>query len=175
MGASYRIMQGVRALFAFTQTVDYTLPEHVLNPTLLAAFKQLKRGEQLHSIRVLEAVLHQQPDTPHDLQVAALMHDSGKTRWPLSVYGKTVAVLTRKFAPPLYRYASRQDPTRTVWARPCIVAVHHPAWSADILRQANATERAVWLVEHHQHNIAALMEHPHAGLLWRLQQADDSN
>lgn len=175
MSASYRLMQGVRALFAFTRDVDYTLVERVLTPAQVAAFKRMTHGEQLHSLRVLEAVLHQQPDTPHDLQVAALLHDCGKARWPLSVYGKSIAVLARKLAPPLYHYGSRRDPARAVWARPFIVAEQHPAWGAEILRETGGTTRAVWLVEHHQDNVAALMEHPHAGLLWRLQQADDRN
>jgi hypothetical protein len=170
----YRMTQGVRALLAFTQDVDYTLPERYLSPGLLRVFRQMQRNEQLHSVRVLESVLAQQPETPHDLAVAALMHDSGKVRYPLSVYGKTVAVLVRRLFPVLYRYASERDPRRAVWARPCVVAVYHPMWGADILRQHDAPERAVWLVEHHQEVVAGWMDHPYAGLLWRLQQADDS-
>lgn len=169
MTAIYRITQGVRALVAFTQAVDYTLPEKHLSPGLLSVFKQMQRNEQLHSVRVLQAVLAQEAETPHDLAVAALMHDSGKVHYPLSVYGKTVAVLGRKIAP-LYRYASGRDPARAVWARPFIVAEHHATWSADILREYGASERAIWLVEHHQHNVAGLMDHPYAGLLWRLQR-----
>ena len=175
MSALYRITQGVRAIVGFTQQVDYTLPEQVLTPGLLAAFKQLKRSEQLHSIRVLKAVMAQNPDTHHDLAVAALMHDSGKIRYPLSVYGKSIAVLARKLLPPLYRYGSERDPQTAIWARPFIVAAYHPMWSADILREDGASERATWLVEHHQENVAEWMEHPYAGLLARLQQADDTN
>lgn len=175
MTALYRVTQGVRALVAFTQSVDYTLPECYLTDDLLAAFKQMKRSEQLHSIRVLKAVLDQEPTTPHDLAVAALMHDSGKARYPLSVYGKTAAHLARKLLPPLYHYGSEHDPRYARWARPFIVAKYHPLWSADILRRCYASERAVWLVEHHQEVVAGWMEHPYAGLLWRLQRADDTN
>lgn len=171
----YRVTQGVRALAAFTQTVDYTLPQTYLSPPLLAAFKQMKRSEQLHSIRVLKAVLQQEAETPHDLAVAALMHDSGKVRYPLSVYGKSIAVLLRMFAPGIYHRACARDPQRAVWARPCIVAEHHPKWSAEILRGAGASERASWLVEHHQEVVAGWMDHPYAALLWRLQRADDMN
>jgi hypothetical protein len=171
----YRVTQGVRALAAFTQTVDYTLPRQYLPPSLLVAFQQMKRSEQLHSIRVLKAVLKQEPETPHDLAVAALMHDSGKVRYPLSVYGKSLAVLTRMFVPRAYRYACARDPQQAVWARPCIVAERHPQWGADILRAQGASERAVWLVEHHQEVVAGWMHHPYAALLWRLQRADDMN
>jgi hypothetical protein len=175
MAALYRITQGVRALVAFTQEIDYALPERYLSPPLLAAFKRMKPGEQLHSIRVLRAVLAQEAHTPHDLAVAALMHDCGKARYPLSVYGKSIAVLVEKLLPPLYRYASQQDPAYAVWARPFIVRAQHPAWSADVLREAGATAGAVWLAEHHQEIVAMWMEHPQAGMLWRLQRADDTN
>jgi hypothetical protein len=173
MTAIYRFTQGVRALVAFTQSVDYTLPQQYLSPELLAVFKQMKRGEQLHSIRVLRAVLNQQAETPDDLAVAALMHDCGKVRYPLSVYGKSIAVALRKMVPPLYYYGSECDPRRAIWARPFIVATHHPLWSGEILTQLNASERAIWLATHHQETVAQWMEHPYGGLLWRLQRADD--
>lgn len=175
MSAIYRITQGVRALAAFRQEVNYTLPERYLCPELLRVFKQMQRNEQLHSVRVLEAVLMQEVETPDDLAVAALMHDSGKINYPLSVYGKSMAVVGRKLLPPLYAYGQRQDPARAVWARPFVVAEHHPAWGAAILQAAGASERAVWLVAHHQIVVAKLMDHPYAGLLWRLQCADDTH
>lgn len=175
MSVPYRIMQGVRALVAFSHHVDYTLPQRYLNEPMLAAFKRLSRSEQLHSIRVLEGVLAQEAQTPADLAVAALMHDSGKVCYPQGVWGKTLAVLIRKLLPPLYQYGSRQDPQRARWAHPFIVAENHPQWGAQILADAGGSSRAVWLVAHHGDNVAALMQHPHAGLLWRLQQADDSN
>ncbi len=175
MTALYRIRQGVRAIVGFSQTVDYTLPRRYLTPGLLAAFQQMKRSEQLHSVRVLRAVLAQQPQTPQDLAVAALMHDCGKVRYPLGVYGKSVAVLVRKLLPPLYQYGSERDPRTAVWARPFIVAEYHPQWGAEILQEHGASERTIWLVAHHGEVVAGWMEHPHAGLLWRLQQADDTN
>ncbi len=174
MSFVYRMTQGVRALMAFTQQVDYTLPRQYLTPSMLAVFQQMKTNEQLHSIRVLKAVLDQQPTTPDDLAVAALMHDVGKIRCPLSVYGKTVAVLAKVLAPPLYRYGSTRDMQRDIWARPFIASAHHPRWGAEILRAVGGSERAVWLVAHHAEVVAGWMDHPHAGLLWRLQQADDT-
>ena len=175
MSFVYRMTQGVRALMSFTQQVDYTLPRQYLTPAMLDTFQQMKTNEQLHSIRVLKAVLDQQPDTPDDLAMAALMHDVGKIRCPLSLFGKTLAVVVRAITPPLYRYGSTQDVKRDVWARPFIVAEHHARWGAEILRGLNAPERAVWLVEHHVEVVAGLMDHPYAGLLWRLQQADDTH
>jgi hypothetical protein len=171
----YRLTQGVRAVVAFTQTVDYTLPEQYLSPSLLAAFKQMQTSEQLHSIRVLRTVLAQEADTPSDLAIAALMHDCGKARYPLSLYGKTISVLAQNLAPAFYDYANTHDAAQTRWARPFIVRRQHAAWGAAILQQAGASQRAVWLVAHHQEVVAQWMDHPYAALLWRLQQADDTN
>ena len=175
MVALYRITQGLRAILAFTQEVDYSLPERYLAPPLLAAFKRMSTSEQLHSIRVLRAVLAQEAHTPHDLAVAALMHDCGKARYPLSVYGKSIAVAVEKLVPPFYRYANQMDPAQTVWARPFIVRAQHPVWSAEVLREAGASIGAVWLAEHHQEIVAMWMDHPQAGSVWRLQRADDTN
>jgi hypothetical protein len=175
MVALYRITQGLRAILAFTQEVDYSLPERYLSPPLLEAFKCMSTSEQLHSIRVLRAVLAQEAHTPHELAVAALMHDCGKARYPLSVYGKSIVVVVEKLMPPLYRYANQMNPAQVAWARPFVVRAQHPAWSAEVLREAGAAAGAVWLVEHHQEIVAMWMEHPQAGLLWRLQRADDTN
>jgi hypothetical protein len=175
MSFVYRMTQGVRVLMAFTQQVDYTLPRQYLSRPMLDTFQQMKVNEQLHSIRVAKTVLTQQPTTPDDLAIAALMHDVGKIRCPLSVYGKAAAVAIEMLAPALYRYGSTQNMHRDVWARPFIASAHHPRWGAEILRELGGSERAVWLVEHHAEVVAGWMDHPHAGLLWRLQQADDTH
>ncbi|MEM6284089.1 MAG: hypothetical protein AAF787_17990 [Chloroflexota bacterium] len=175
MTAIYRFTQGVRALVAFTQSVDYTLPQRYLSDEMLAVFKQMTPGEQLHSIRVLRAILNQQASTPHDLAVAALMHDCGKVRYPLSVYGKSIAVVMRRALPPLYHYGSERNPQRDVWARPFVVAAYHPLWSGETLRECGGSERATWLVTHHQESVTRWQHHPDCGLLWRLQKADDTH
>lgn len=175
MTTHYRIAQGVRALLAYAQTIDYTPAKRFLTPPLFDAFQQMSRSEQLHSLRVLRSVLAQDATTPDDLAIAALMHDCGKVCYPQGVFGKSLAVIVRRLIPPLYRYGSRQDPQRSVWARAFIVAEHHPAWGAAILAQLGASERAVWLVATHQDSVSQWMDHPHAALLWRLQRADDTN
>ena len=41
MSFVYRMTQGVRALLAVTQQVDYTLPRQYLTPSMLAVFQQM--------------------------------------------------------------------------------------------------------------------------------------
>jgi hypothetical protein len=173
MRLTYRFGQGVRALLAFTQSVEVALAEQYLNPPLLRLFQQLKRNEQLHSLNVLRDVLAQ-GETPLDLAVAALLHDVGKIRYPVAVWQKTIAVAVRELFPAQFVRWSQGDP-RNPWQRAFVVYVQHPVWSAELLAEAGASERACWLSAHHAESVAQWQTHPYAGLLQRLQQADDSN
>jgi hypothetical protein len=173
MRLTYRFGQGIRALFAFTQSVEVSLAEAYLNPSLLRLFQQLKRNEQLHSLSVLRDVLAQ-GETPHDLAVAALLHDVGKVRYPVAVWQKTLAVAVRELLPQQFIRWSQGDP-RNPWQRAFVVYVQHPQWSAALLAEAGASERACWLAAHHAEAWAQWQTHPYAPLLQRLKQADDSN
>jgi hypothetical protein len=173
MTAAYRIRQGIRAVFAFSQPVELPLAAQYLTPELLVLFQQMRRSEQLHSLNVLRDVLAQGA-TPRDLAVAALLHDVGKSRYPLRTWQKTIAVLTRTFAPQLFERWSKGSPADR-WLRPYVVYVEHPVWGAELIRAAGASEAAIWLVAHHQDSAALWEQHPLAPLLRRLQSADDSN
>lgn len=171
--AVYRVRQGLRALFAFSRPVDADLAARHLTPEQLALFESMRRSEQLHSLNVLRVVLAQ-GDTPPELAVAALLHDAGKSRYPLAIWQKTSAVLVRAFAPGLYRRLSQRDPD-SLWARPFVVSVRHPSWSAELLARAGASDAAVWLVTHHQDAPELWRDHDDYPLLKRLQSADDAN
>lgn len=174
MTAVYRLRQGLRALFAFAQPVDEALAAGYLSPPLLALFQRLRRGERLHALNVLRAVLMQADETPPDLAAAALLHDVGKSRYPLRLWQKTAPVLVNAASHRLYERLSSGDP-RYVWVRPFAVKAHHPAWGAAMARRAGAPERVIWLIEQHQSDAGAWRDHPDYPLLKRLQQADDEN
>lgn len=173
MAAVQRFRQGLRALLAFAQPVDEVLASEYLPPKQLALFKSMRRSEQLHSLNVLRLLLAQGP-TPPDLATAALLHDVGKSRYPFPVWQKTMVVLVRAFAPAFFRRLSAGDEHR-FWVRPFAVSARHPAWSARMLAAAGASERAIWLVEHHADSTALWDGHPHLHLLKRLKAADDAN
>jgi hypothetical protein len=170
MTAVYRIRQGLRAIFAFTQVVEVPLAAQFLTPELLDLFLQMRRGEQLHSLNVLREVLAQGA-VPRDLAAAALLHDVGKLRYPLRTWQKTLAVLTKAIAP---RLADRLGKGGTVnwWNRPFVVYQQHPSWGAALVRDAGASDMVVWLVGQHQAASETWADHPLAPLLHRLQQAD---
>jgi hypothetical protein len=168
-----RIEQGLRALFAFSQTVDYALAETYLNEKQMGLFRAMAKSEQLHSLNVLRDVLAQEATTPHDLAVAALLHDSGKSRWRLAVWQKTISVLVKFFLPKLD--ARLRDSTLNFWTAPFVVRRHHPQWSGELLSEIGASEAAIWLVTHHANNRAHLLNSPYHPLLLRLKAADDAN
>ena len=173
MTVVYRIQQGLCALFAFIQPVDDDLAQQYLSPELMTCFRAMRRGEQLHSLHVLRTILAQ-GSTPDDLAVAALLHDAGKSRYPFPVWQKTLVVLVRAFAPRLYKHLSDGDETNLI-QRPFVLSQHHPAWSAAMVSQAGANERAIWLIEHHADALDQWGNHPHFDLLQRLKAADDAH
>lgn len=173
MSAVYRIGQGIKALFAFSQPVDVELAARYLSPPLMALFNELNRGEQLHSLAVLRDVLVG-GETPADLAVAALLHDVGKTRCPINVAQKSLVVIVKALMPAAYQRWGQGSPLN-LWQRPFVVYEQHPAWSADMLAQAGAGEGALWLVAHHADPLDQWRGHEHVDLLRRLQQADNQN
>lgn len=174
MAATHRLRQGVRALLAFARPLDYTLPARYLTGPQLDLFRQMQRSEQQHGIDVLRDVLEQQPDTPEDLAVAALLHDLGKIRHPLPVWSKTLAVLIRAFLPARFQRWS-QGNIANPFHRGCIVMVRHPAWGGELAAQVGVSATAVWLIAHHAQSLEQWRDHPHCALLERLQRADNAN
>ncbi|MBZ0298463.1 MAG: hypothetical protein K8J31_01925 [Anaerolineae bacterium] len=173
MTASYRIRQGLRALFAFSQPVDDDLAAAFLTPTLMHVFRSLRRSEQLHSLKVLRTIQSQGSISP-DLAVAALLHDAGKSRYPFPVWQKTLVVLVRAFLPRLFtRLSSGSE--RNLLCRPFVLSVQHPAWSADQVAAAGGSATAVWLIAHHADPLDRWADHPCVQLLKQLRDADDTN
>lgn len=174
MAVTQRLKQGIRALLAFTRGVDYNLASQYLSDAQLDLFKRMTHTEQLHSVNVLRHVLKHNEHVPHDLALVALLHDVGKSRCALGVWQKTISVLVKRFAPDVSSKLS-QDETLTFWRAPFVVRRYHPKWSGELLREVGASERAIWLAEHHQDDADEWQDHPYYDLLCRLQTSDDVN
>ncbi|MCY3575095.1 MAG: HD domain-containing protein [Chloroflexi bacterium] len=168
----YRLGQGLRAWLAALKRPDLTAARPMLSDCEYAAFCRLSRADQLHSLRVLQAVLSADADAPKSLQKAALLHDIGKSRYRLAVWQKTAAVLVKSLAPGWFRRLSAGD-SLAIWRAPFRVHAQHPRWSGEILRACGTGEAVLWLVEHHQCDTDRLGSQPLHEQLLALQRADD--
>lgn len=180
MTAGRRMRQGIRALLAFREKPDLGLAAQYLNMKQLALFRRMPHLEQVHGLNVLTSILeHPLPEGTDDralddLAVAALLHDCGKSIHRVRIWQKTLPVLVNAASPEVFIKLSARDPKHYLW-RAFAVKAHHPAWGAEMARHANSSERALWLIAHHQDDGALDSVHAAAPLLAILRVADDAN
>jgi hypothetical protein len=177
---TYRVRQAVRAVRAaegYDPQAGRAQAAAVLDAPLLALFTKLRHSEQAHSLNVLAGVRAQfDGDPPHPLAVAALLHDVGKTRLPLALWGRSFPVALHMLAPRWVGWLAGRYPRRPLaLTRPCAVYVGHPAWGAEMAAEAGAPPEAVWLIAHHADPLERWRGHPLAAWLAALRRADDAN
>ena len=96
-----------------------------LTPAEMTLFQHFSNSDQWHSYRVmktLQAANHIHPD----LLTAALLHDVGKTRVPLSVWERSWVVVGQVIWPKKTAVWGQDAPLG--WKRPFVVKAQHPAW-----------------------------------------------
>lgn len=128
-------------------------------------------ADQWHALRILHMLRDAGYNHP-DLLAAALLHDVGKTRYPLSVWDRTVIVVGQAlFGRRTERWGNAEP---TGWRRPFVVRAQHPAWGAEMAAAVGSRPGVVALIRRHQDKVAH-----EAGeednLLRQLQWADDQN
>ena len=147
MQVIYRTRQFWHALRAAPTTEDLALARSVLTPPLQALFLQMQEGEQAHSIQVLRKIM-QTGGAPVDLKVAALLHDVGKTCYPLDLWERVVIVVARAVFPGQVKHWG-QGPAKG-WRRPFAVSEQHAAWGEEMAAKAGASALACALIRRHQ-------------------------
>lgn len=166
-----RLKQGVRALAAFSRPVPVERAAALLTAEQLAVFQRMVRSEQLHSLAVLESACAADSIV---LAQAALLHDAGKSCYPVRLWQRALPVLVAAISKPLLLRLSARDPRR-LWSRGFAVYVHHPEWGAELAAAAGSSDEVIWLVRHHADSADQWRAHPLYPLLLRLQAADDAN
>lgn len=191
----YRTRQFWQALGANLSPEDLDLVREVLAPSQRRLFEKLQVSEKAHSMKVLRALLDQGENHP-DLSVAALLHDVGKSRFPLNMWDRILIVVGKAFFPQRTKRWGSEPPstlkslhpsdrrgllTKTffrIWRRPFIIAERHPAWGAEMAAQAGASPLAVALIRQHQDKLDPDLE-SNSGtegyLLHKLQAVDDNS
>lgn len=173
LNIKYRVTQVLWSLTARFRPVDEVAADAVLqSPALIALFRQMPRVEQQHGIRVMKALQMLGHDNP-DLLTAALLHDCGKMRYGFSLFGRVLVVAVRKALPRQYAEWSRAAPSG--WKRPFAISEQHPAWSAEVMEKAGASQTAVNLARRHQMRFHWQAHYEEDRLLKALQGADEWN
>jgi len=181
----YRIRQFWEALTALPAPEELARARQVLSPPLMELFLRLQAQEQVHSLKIF--YLLSQPGQLHpDLLAAALLHDVGKSRYPLRLWERVLIVLGKALFPSKVKSWGRSRPRG--WRRPFVISEQHPHWGAEMARHAGASALTASLIMRHQDSLEpAIGESTSVNLpasnpvtledvfLRRLQQLDDES
>jgi putative nucleotidyltransferase with HDIG domain len=141
-----------------------------LSPAERLLFDDFSTADQWHSYRVL-CDLRRAGYNDADLWAAALLHDVGKTRFPLSAWDRTLIVVGAALFPNrVGRWGQGAAESRR---RPFVVRAQHPEWGAEMAVAAGSRPIVVELIRRHQAKPPA--EDELADRLRALQWADDQN
>jgi len=99
--AFYRVKQFFWGIISLFKKVDYVFIKKYLNDEEIVMFKELKKSEQHHCIRVCKDSLYYKKENLIDvneykLGKAALLHDIGKGACHLSLIEKSIIVILDK-------------------------------------------------------------------------------
>lgn len=149
----------------------------ILTSAQLELFLQMQAGEQVHSLDVWRR-LTGQGETPLDLQMAALLHDAGKVRFPLRIWERVWIVVAEQVIPGRFKTwgaASGDLDKLPWWQRACAVALQHPLWGAELAQAAGCSAQAVALIRRHQEVLSGDPQSTEDRYLLKLQAVDDQS
>lgn len=167
MGIAYRLRQLRANLTAGPLTTEAAADvAAVLTPAERDLFALFSPADQWHSVRVLHTLRQAGYNDP-DLAAAALLHDIGKIRFPLSAWDRTVIVIGQTLLPD--RVTAWGRGPAAGWRRPFVIRAQHPAWGAEMAAVAGSRPRVIDLIRCHADPPG---DDP---LIRALQWADDQN
>jgi len=168
----YRTKQFLRSMTARVEPGDREQVEALLPALLSALFYRMDIRDQAHSLRVLRD-LQGRGVQDLDLLRAALLHDVGKSRCPVSPFERVLVVVANRALPRLVIRLG-QRPARGP-LRAFAAAAGHPTWGAALVEAAGGSERLAALVRFHQEPPGSIEPETIRPLLRELQQADNRN
>ena len=147
---TYRLRQFWQAVTAKPGNQDLELAHEYLSPPLMALFTQMQKSEQMHSISVFQDLLSHGEENP-DLLIAALLHDVGKIKHPLSLFERIEIVIGTALFPKQSKKWGKSQPQG--WKRPFVIAQNHPQWGAETVKNAGASKQTVEIIRRHHETI----------------------
>ena len=154
-GVRYRAHQFWAAWHARPTRRAIAQGREILNPEQMALFSQMQPSDQAHSLAVM-AQIKTSPDGVaetylHDLLVASLLHDVGKSRYPLSIWERAIIVVSEAMFPSQVERLGAASPDG--WRKAFVIAKMHPEWGASMAAEASTTPLAIQLIREHQNPI----------------------
>lgn len=175
MGILYRAKQFWQALNAHLSQAQLSEVEQVISPQLFKLFLSMQPSEQLHSYKVYTSLKVSGEQDP-DLLIAALLHDIGKTRYPLHIWERVLIVLGKKIFPDKVKTWGNAEPKGL--KRAFVVAEKHPAWGAEMVAGAGASGMTINLIKRHQTKTPFSLDQTISAedrLLYQLQSRDEES
>jgi hypothetical protein len=182
LGIAYRFRQFWTAWTAAPSADDFEKAYKILSPEMMKLFQQMHPSEQIHSLAIFNE-LKKSGENSSDLLAAALLHDVGKSLYPLNPWERSIVVIIRKLAPNLFDRWSQSEPRG--WKKPFVVYACHAQWGADLVERAGGNQLVVNLIKRHQDplngnkqtalNINSCQEELEDYYLIRLQKLDNES
>lgn len=174
MRVGYRLRQFWRTIAAEPMSLGQLEEVRaVLSADETELFLRYDPTDQQHCFRVLQT-LRDAGVEDHDLLVAALLHDIGKTQVRLTALDRMVGTVAERTMPGrMAQWGTAAPPVG--WRKPFVVRVNHATWGAEMAQQAGSSPTAVCLIRRHQDRIGDGLSQADLQLLYQLQWADELN
>ena len=170
MRTFYRIRQFFKSLFVTKSMVDMDFVRKHLTPAQEALFLRMQTYDRYHSVLFAKTLIAEVYKVQEDMIVAALLHDVGKSRYLISPFNRTFAVLIHKFAPKMMEDATLENVT--FFNKTFLVAKHHAQWSEEMARSVGVSElTAIIIASHENENINET--HPYYEMIKTFIKYDD--
>ena len=123
-----------------------------LSTTQVLLFRRMQTSEQAHAFQAFKLLKAAGQNDP-ELLAAALLHDVGKIRFPLTPFERVLIVLGTYFLPGAAGHWGTGEARGL--RRAFVVAAQHPAWGAELAATAGASTQTCALIRHHHESSSA--------------------